>query len=424
MMSPSTEHDVAIVGAGPVGLLLAGLLGQLGFRVLIVEKRLVSPAQSQAIGITPPSLDILSRLGLDADFIRLGVPIRDCRVYGQSGYLGCVSFRDLPGPYRHILSLPQELNVRLLEEKLTDFPGVTLRRGVEITAVDQAQDRVTLHGTDLLTTAKWVIACDGHRSRLRDLLKLRTTGGDYPCHFVMGDFTDRSGLKEEAHLFFTAQGAVESFPLPDGKRRWIVQTPGPLPDAPNGFISRTVKQRTGLELSDEDQLNRGHFTPRWMQCEPYHRGRVILCGDAAHLMSPIGGQGMNTGWADAEFVAAMLSAIEHRHQPAAPLLSAYHRYRRVASRSATRRAAIGMWLGTRTGCFSSWWRDLFLTHVLFKGPLTRRLGPHFAMLTIPCHTVKQLPAFLKFKLTTLKGGRPLPDCSAERTRKTHAHPRR
>ena len=390
----NTDHDVAIVGAGPVGLLLAGLLGQRGFRVLIVDKRIDSPSHSQAIGITPPSLEILAQLGLDAEFIRWGVPIRDCHVHGQSGYLGCASFREIPGAYRYILSLPQQVNVRLLEEKLADYPQVTLRRGLEITAVDQAPDQVTLRGADFESTAKWVIGCDGHRSRVRDLLKMRFKSGQYPCHFIMGDFMDRSDLKDEAHLYFTAHGAVESFPLPEGKRRWIVQTPEAMPEAPAGYISAAIRERTGRDLPTEDQLNQSWFTPRWMECEQYHDGRVILCGDAAHLMSPIGGQGMNTGWADAEFIAEMLDAIEHRQQAATPLLEAYSRCRSRAARSATFRAACGMWLGTRTGPIQSWIRDGFMRHGLFKGPLAQRLGPHFAMLTIPYNTLKRVP--LKF----------------------------
>jgi len=388
----STHYDIAIVGAGPVGLLLGCLLGARGFRVLIVDRRVQPRAHSQAIGITPPSLEILAQVGLDAEFIQRGVCIRDCHVHGQSGYLGCASFRTIAGEYRYILSLPQQVNVELLEAKLAEHPQVTLKRGIEVTQLDQSPDHVTLRANGLAATAKWVIGCDGHRSRVRELIQLRTRGGNYACHFLMGDFTDRTGLDDEAHLFFTAAGAVESFPLPEGKRRWIVQTETAMPDAPRGYICKVVSQRAAYELQVEDQLNQSSFTPRWLDCARYQVGRVILCGDAAHLMSPIGGQGMNTGWADAEFITEMLAAIEHRAQLAAPLLAAYERCRRSAARAATQRAARGMWLGTRTGHFSSALRDLCMRHLLFKGPLSGRIGPHFAMQTIPNGTVQQVPA--------------------------------
>jgi 2-polyprenyl-6-methoxyphenol hydroxylase-like FAD-dependent oxidoreductase len=121
---------------------------------------------------------------------------------------------------------------------------------------------------------------------------------------------------------------------------------------------------------------------------------VILCGDAAHLMSPIGGQGMNTGWADAEFVAEMLHMIERHGACPARLLRAYDRCRRRAAATARRRAAAGMWLGTRTGVVRSLLRDLFMRHLLFRGPLSAHVGPYFAMLTIPYNTVERAPPSL------------------------------
>jgi len=387
-----TDHDIAIVGAGPVGLLLAGLLGQKGLRVLIVDKRTEPLIHSQAIGITPPSLEILSRLGLDDEFVRRGVPIRDCHVHGHAGELGCASFREIPGRHRYILSLPQQQSLSLLESRLAAMPNVTLRRGVEITHLQQDAETVTLSGEGFTSTARWLIGCDGHKSRVRDFIKMRASGGHYGCHFLMGDFLDHTSLGQDAHLWFTREGAVEAFPLPDGRRRWIVQTSEPVTDGAHGLISELVRQRAGLDLAAADQLTQSPFSPRWLQAEQYHDGRVILCGDAAHLMSPIGGQGMNTGWADAEFLAEVLIAIEQHQQAPLPLLEAYDRCRRLASTVATRRAARGMWLGTRMGVVQSWLRDTFMSECLFKGPLAKHIGPYFAMLTIPYNTIKRVPA--------------------------------
>lgn len=388
------EYDAAIVGAGPVGLLLAALLGRKGLRVLVLEQRAGPPAHSRAIGITPPSLEILARLGLEEAFVRRGVRIQDCHVHGDSGRLGCASFRDLPGRHPFILSLPQRQTLELLEGAVAALPAVTLRRGLEVTGLAQEKDAVTLTAGDFTARARWVIGCDGHRSRVRELLRMRTRGGDYGCHFLMGDFADRSCLQDEAHLWFTAEGAVESFPLPGGMRRWIVQTDAPVPETARGTLRALVQSRAGIGLADADQLNQSAFSPRWMQAERYHDGRVILCGDAAHVMSPIGGQGMNTGWADAEFLALALESIEHRRQAAQPWLEAYERCRRRASRAATARAAQGMWLGTRTGRLSSWLREVFLREVLFQPPLSRHIGPRFAMLTLPCATLERVPAGL------------------------------
>jgi len=167
------EHDLAIVGAGPVGLLLAGLAAQHGLRVLIVDKRTEAPAHSQAIGITPPSLEILARLGLEQAFLQRGVPIRDCRVNGASGELGNACFRDLPGARRFILSLPQRTTVELLERTVVAMPGVNLLRGLEVTGIEQDESSVTLRGAGFEARTRWLAACDGHRSPVRDFLRLR-----------------------------------------------------------------------------------------------------------------------------------------------------------------------------------------------------------------------------------------------------------
>lgn len=390
------DYEVAIVGGGPVGLLLAALLGARGIRVLVIERSTERPRHSKAIGITPPSLRILARLGLDEAFLRHGVPIRDCHVHGESGYLGCASFRDIPDANRFILSLPQQENLRLLEEKVATLPSITLLRGTELRSITQSANSATISlsntgGSETTVEVGWVVGCDGSRSKVRDLLRMRTNGAHYRCHFVMGDFVDRTDLRSEAHLYFTADGAVESFPLPDGQRRWIVQTRTHLDETEPSFISDLVQRRTGINLPVDDQLNQSAFTPRWMQCEQYHDGRVILCGDAAHLMSPIGGQGMNTGWADAEFAAEMLQGILLEGDDPAPWLKAYDRCRRKASTTSIRRAARGMWLGTRTGKTSSRLRDFILRNLLFKGPLARRVGTYFAMITIPYNTVAAVP---------------------------------
>jgi 2-polyprenyl-6-methoxyphenol hydroxylase-like FAD-dependent oxidoreductase len=384
-----SEVEVFIAGAGPVGLLLANLLGARGRRVLVVDKRPGPPAHSMAIGITPPSLHILARLGLDEEMIGRGVRIEKAHVHGERGYLDCVSFGALADRYPFILSLPQSVTMEVLEAGLRRYPTVTLRRGVEVTAVRQTDDLgyVELTGANRTQTeavsAPWIAACDGGRSRLRELLHIRHTTTAYPAHFVMGDFADRTGWAGEAHLFFRADGAVESFPLPGGLRRWIVQTSIPMENAPRGFIGDVVRRRAGLDLPVEDQINQSAFSPHRLDCQRIVEGRLILCGDAAHLMSPVGGQGMNTGFADAEFLADALEEILAGRALPAPLLAAYDRMRRRAAKMAASRAARGMWLGTWTGRSAAFVRDWIIGRILFRPPLARRLAPYFAMLTIP-----------------------------------------
>lgn len=396
MSNEQQYTEVILIGGGPIGLALGCLLGARGVRVLIVERRLALPSHSQAIGITPPTLAILAELGLDEAFVRHGLPIRDCQVHGQGGFTGTASFRQIPGSYPFILSLPQQISMRLLAEKLATYPTVEIRRGQEVVSLDQNDREVVVGITDSAgqissLRAPYAVGCDGHRSRVRDLLKLRCARRDYGHHFIMGDFHDRTSLGDEAHLFFTAEGAVESFPLPGGLRRWIVQTQQPGREPSADFISEIVRLRSGHRIIPEDQLNQSSFSPWRLDCEQIYDGRVILCGDAAHVMSPIGGQGMNTGFADAEFAAVMLHAILHQGKPVAPWMVEYDRCRRKASDTAATRAAMGMGLGTWRGRGRSWIRDLLLRHVFLKGPLAHQVGPWFAMMTLPFNRAAKSP---------------------------------
>ncbi|MBK8091601.1 MAG: FAD-dependent monooxygenase [Verrucomicrobiaceae bacterium] len=390
MKQAATEHstsdaecEVAIVGGGPVGLLLACLLGQRGVRVVVIEKSTQREAWSQAIGITPPTLQIMARLGLDEAMVARGVPIRDCHVHGQSGHVGTASFRDIEGRYRFVLSLPQAITMELLEAEAARHPSVQMMRGVEVTAKKQDESGVTLTlGVGTLRSA-YVVACDGHRSRIRELLRVRTSTKSYGCHFIMGDFVGDSALGEDAHLFFTQEGAVEAFPLPDGRRRWIVQ-------AQEGDIPELVRQRTGIQLDPAAQIDQHAFLPRRLDCEQITDGRVLLCGDAAHVMSPIGGQGMNTGFADAEFAAEALYAILRRGEAAVPLLAAYDRIRRRAASVAATRAALGMGLGVWTGTWRSALRDFIFRRLIFSGPFAKHVGAWFAMQSIPAGTLEKV----------------------------------
>jgi demethylmenaquinone methyltransferase/2-methoxy-6-polyprenyl-1,4-benzoquinol methylase len=203
---------------------------------------------------------------------------------------------------------------------------------------------------------------------VRELAGIACARKQYRPRFAMGDFADQTGWGDVAHLFFTTRGSVESFPLPGGQRRWI--TPATI-----DLVGR-VREITGVDLSASRQFSQSEFQPERLLCDRYSTGRVILCGDAAHVMSPIGGQGMNTGFADAEFLATTLRDGTNG-------LRDYDRQRHRAFRIAARRAARGMWLGTRTSRVASALRSWFLRAVLLRPPVVHRLPAYFAMLTIP-----------------------------------------
>lgn len=393
----ASDCEVLIVGGGPVGLLLANLLGARGVRTILAEKRTRPPHQSMAIGITPPSLEILKRVGLDATFCREGLPIRRAHVHESGTPLGQVEFDRLPTEFRFILSLPQSRTVQVLQENLGRFPNVTRLGGMEFRGLGQDLDGVDVRFLDHATgieneiRAGYVVGCDGHRSRVRAAIATRVHEKEYAPRFVMADFEDRTGLGDEAHLFFTARASIESFPLPGNQRRWIVLATEEAERDPDRYLVETVRTLTGFDLADCPRYFQSSFRTRRMLARHFFHGRVVLCGDAAHLMSPIGGQGMNTGFADAELLAEIVVQVREQPTLAPEKFELYERLRRRAFKVAANRAARGMWLGTRRGRVASAARKHFIRDVLFRPSIKSTLAPYFAMLTVPFNTAARVP---------------------------------
>jgi 2-polyprenyl-6-methoxyphenol hydroxylase-like FAD-dependent oxidoreductase len=319
------------------------------------------------------------------------VRVEQAVVHGDHGVLGALSFSSLPAPYPFILSLPQATTVALLETRLSNWPQVELRRGTELLDLEQAADGVTVTlregdaGPPHHLRCAFLVGADGGHSRVRQLAGIAAVTGSYPQRFVMADVADRSGFGDQAHLFFTGDGSVESFPLPGGQRRWVVQCGGPLEPDLSAFLIEAVRLRTGIDLSRCTQHFTSAYAVGWLLARHYHRGRVGLCGDAAHLMSPVGGQGMNVGFADAAWLANLLIACRRLGAASEPLLTRYGQARQEAARIAIGRAARGMWLGTRHGRLTGLWRDPLL-RLLLTPLLRHRLPAYFAMLTLP-HTL-------------------------------------
>ena len=169
--------------------------------------------------------------------------------------------------------------------------------------------------------------------------------------------------------------------MPGNLRRWIVlTTPDNSAEDCVSKIRRYVFVRTGYDLSGQEALWHSPFTPKWMLCRRFYRDRIILAGDAAHVMGPIGGRGHELGFADAELLSGVLERILRCGESPETHLKAYTEIRQRAFRTAAARAARGMWLGTRTGRPAAKVRAWFIRQVLFRPPIKQRLAPP----TSPC----------------------------------------
>jgi 2-polyprenyl-6-methoxyphenol hydroxylase-like FAD-dependent oxidoreductase len=365
--------EVAVVGGGPVGLLLGCRLAALGIDVRVLERAPEPRPGSRAIGIHPPGLGCLAAVGVLSELVAKGIAIQQGLAFAGRRALGRIALSGLPGPYPFVLAVPQAETERVLEARLETLAPGALVRGCEVRELDLARGVVlTTRGR---VRAEWVVGCDGKHSLVRRSLAVGFTGGPYRDRFLMGDFADDTRLGADAAIFLAADGLVESFPLPGGRRRWVVGTGGrrAAPDA--GELALLVRARTDCEVRADTASMLSGFTAERYLAGGLWRGRVLLAGDAAHVLSPIGGQGMNLGWLDACVLADSLAACL-RGDVAPVILAAYERGRTRAARAAIRRAALFMGLGRARRLHRP--RDL-LVRALLAPPLA---GPSARLFTM------------------------------------------
>jgi 2-polyprenyl-6-methoxyphenol hydroxylase-like FAD-dependent oxidoreductase len=343
--------DVLIGGGGPVGLLLGCLLAQRGIDVRVLESRPEPSWHSRAIGIHPPGLRCLEAAGLAQAFLAQGVAVRRGQVFGASGKpLGSVDFACLGGDYPFVLSLPEAQSERLLGARLEALAPGALQRGARV--VSFVQDASGCHvesedarGQRQAWHAHHAIACDGKHSALRSAAGIGYPGKRSGLPFVMADGRDDTSFGSDAAVFLGSAGLVESFPLPGRTRRWVMSVCEPDPSRAN-FASH-VARRTGQRLDATSITMLSAFEPEHYLARRFALGRLFLAGDAAHVLSPIGGQGMNVGFEDALALADALEASRENGWRMPPARArAYARTRRRAARRATLRAELYTRLGT------------------------------------------------------------------------------
>lgn len=346
---PDAVHDVVVVGGGPVGLFTALLLRQAGLDAVVLERRSERSTHSRAIGIHPPALRVLDAGGIADELRRRGVLIRDGVARSAGRHVGTLSFSMLPGAEKYVLAVPQAVTEEVLERHLEEhFPGA-LQRGVAVVTTQDTGGRVEVltrtQGEDHVLQTRLVVAADGARSSVRDDAGIRAPARRYPDCYVMGDFGDDTNDGDDAVLYLETGGIVESFPLPGNVRRWVVRMGCPQESPTAEGLTALIRERTGMSVDPGTNSMLSAFEVQSRLADRFVAGRTVLVGDAAHEVSPIGGQGMNLGWLDAARLVPIIVASLRDGEDVAVALAGYEKEQRRQAAVARRKAHLNMALG-------------------------------------------------------------------------------
>jgi 2-polyprenyl-6-methoxyphenol hydroxylase-like FAD-dependent oxidoreductase len=380
--------DVLIIGAGPIGLFLGCRLAQLGISFKIIEKRRSRFLHSRSIGIHPPSLEKLEPLGVVEEILQRGIKVERGHGFINTNYLGVLDFTACPKPYNFVVSLPQFETEAILEKRLCELASTSLLRGLEVTSLQQSEGGVVVKvqssensnlgepPTNLQLSAKFVVGCDGKDSIIRQLAGIAFHGGTYPDTYLMGDFADTTNFGTDAAIYLTDDGLVESFPLTSGVRRWVAKTDERVLQPSAEGLAQLIQGRLNHTLPVTTNAMLSSFGVQRYLAARFVKNRVLLAGDAAHVVSPMGGQGMNLGWLDAWDAAEALKNILKNREDALLILQKYDLGRKRAARIALSRAAFNMRMGRKTRFAPV---KYALARVLIKQPFATGLAKLFTM---------------------------------------------
>jgi 2-polyprenyl-6-methoxyphenol hydroxylase-like FAD-dependent oxidoreductase len=323
-MKDSRKTDILVVGAGPVGLTMAAELARYGLSVRIIDRSRERSAQSKAIVIWPRTLELIDHMepGLADRFTEAGLVVCDARIFSSDEEIVHLDLRRIESPYNFALMIAQSETERLLEELLARH-GVMVERQTELIHFEQGdggvQSRISslADGGEEQVSSAWMIGCDGAHSTVRHQLGFEFEGKTEAADWYLADVDlNLPADQPEIRVYWHSSGVLLLFPLSAERYRVIAnpQARGkdenaehPLPAPTLGAVQDILRQRgpKGIEASNPRWLS--SFTVNERKVGRYYTGRVLLAGDAAHVHSPAGGQGMNTGMQDAFNLAWKLS---------------------------------------------------------------------------------------------------------------------
>jgi 2-polyprenyl-6-methoxyphenol hydroxylase-like FAD-dependent oxidoreductase len=320
--------DVVVVGAGPTGLTLAGRLRQFGISVRLVDRQLERVHESRALAMQPRTLEVLRGLGIAETLVARGNDAVQLRIHFGERMVGMrlfdIGLEDTAFPF--LLFISQAETEAILNEQLA-ARGVPVERGVELVSFSSDSDGVacvlrSVDGGTEQVRCRYLVGCDGAHSAVREGAGIPFEGGTYPQTFVLADLEVDGELERgAAHSFLGGEGILLFFPL-GRPATWRIVGIRPTSEEPGDCeqgtepltlaeLQRICDRFTGGTLRLHDPAWLTYFRVHHRQAARYRSGRVFVAGDAAHVHSPAGAQGMNTGIQDAWNLGWKLALVAH-----------------------------------------------------------------------------------------------------------------
>ena len=367
------DTDVLIVGAGPTGLMLANQLARRGVKLRIIDHHSGPAQQTRAMGVQARTMEIYAKMGIIDQALAQGARTVAANMWANGRWTARVPLGDIGqdlSPFPFVLMLGQDDNEHIMGDKLREC-GVEIEWNTELVALEQQPDGVNAtlklpDGTTRTIKAAWVAGCDGSHSPVREMCGITFPGAPYQHTFFVADTEVTGSMRPgELNIYMWRDGFHLFFPM-RGKDRWRVI----------GILPKQLRQRDDLRFEElepaikqEAGANLSFRACHWFSTyRIYHRAaehfrdrRCFLLGDAAHIHSPAGAQGMNTGLQDAYNLAWKLAlVVQGRAEPA--LLDTYEQERIPVARRLLDTTDRAFQLIVANG----WWGGLLRTRILAK----------------------------------------------------------